>query len=266
MVNGLRTSDWVALVYFLYLAGVCWLRPLTLRKRLVVSGVSLVTAAIVVGASRARPIVHDWAPMLYLTVGYYLTGWLYVGPSLGLETWLREWDRKLLGDPTRRFARWPAWLVAYLNVVYTFCFLLLPAGFAVLLAGGHADFADHYWTMVLAADLGAFAPLSVFQTRPPWRLEPPAQLPGRAAHELASTMVRHATIGVNTFPSGHVAVSFAVAIAVAAAMPIAGTVLLVIAASITVACVVGRYHYAMDAVTGLLLAAFVWGAVSMLGT
>src|SRR6266850_733114 len=132
------------------------------------------------------------------------------------------------------------------------------SGHAVRAATGRSALADHYWTMVLAADLGAFAPLSVFQTRPPWILEPAPDLPARSVHRMASFMVRHATIGVNTFPSGHVAVSLAVAFAVIDAMPLVGTLLLVVAGSIAIACVVGRYHYAMDVVAGALLAVLVW--------
>jgi membrane-associated phospholipid phosphatase len=78
-------------------------------------------------------------------------------------------------------------------------------------------------------------------------------------------MVRHATIRVNTFPSGHVAVSLAVAIAVAGVMPAVGAVLFLIAISIAVACVVGRYHYAMDVVAGAALAAVVWAVAHLCG-
>jgi len=48
-------------------------------------------------------------------------------------------------------------------------------------------------------------------------------------------------------------------------MPIAGGVLFALAASIAVACVVGRYHYIVDVATGLALAAFVWAAVVLGG-
>ena len=78
-------------------------------------------------------------------------------------------------------------------------------------------------------------------------------------------MVRHATIGVNTFPSGHVAVSLAVALAVIGSMPLAGVVLLVLAVSISIACVVGRYHYAVDVIAGAMVAAVVYAAVTIFG-
>jgi hypothetical protein len=69
--------------------------------------------------------------------------------------------------------------------------------------------------------------------------------------------VEHGTIRVNTFPSGYVAVSFAVAAAVFGALPAAGALLFGLSCSIAVACIVGRYHYVMDVVTGALLAAVV---------
>jgi membrane-associated phospholipid phosphatase len=106
---------------------------------------------------------------------------------------------------------------------------------------------------VLAADLGAFAPLSVFQTRPPWRIEKPAVLAASRLHGLASFVVKNATTGANTFPSGHVAVTIAVALGVMSALPLLGGFLLVIAASIAVACVVGRYHYTVDVIAGAAL-------------
>jgi membrane-associated phospholipid phosphatase len=71
---------------------------------------------------------------------------------------------------------------------------------------------------------------------------------------------------VNTFPSGHVAVSLAAAAAVMSSMRVTGTVFFVLAASVSVACIVGRYHYVVDVVAGALLAAAVWIAVSVCGT
>jgi membrane-associated phospholipid phosphatase len=63
---------------------------------------------------------------------------------------------------------------------------------------------------------------------------------------------------VNTFPSGHAAGSLAVALAVIGTLPSAGAVLIVLAAAICVACVVGRYHYVIDVVAGAAVALAVW--------
>jgi membrane-associated phospholipid phosphatase len=225
-----------------------------MARRAVITAVSLALVALIVAVPRTvSPALRDWAPFLYVSVAYYLTGYLFIAPSEHLEAWLLKWDHRWLGDPTTRFAHWPWWLVAYLDVIYTGCALLLPGGFAALALTGHSSSANRYWTMVLAADLGAFAPLSVFQTRPPWRIEKPAVLAASRLHGLASFVVKNATTGANTFPSGHVAVTIAVAVGVMSALPLLGGFLLVIAASIAVACVVGRYHYTVDVIAGAAL-------------
>jgi len=223
-------------------------------RRAVITAISLVLVAVIVLVARdAPPFARDWAPFLYVSVAYYLTGHLFIAPSPRLEAWLLKWDHRWLGDPTTRFARWPWWVIAYLDVIYTLCFLLLPGGFATLVLAGHSAHANRYWTLVLAADLGAFAPLSVFQTRPPWAIEKPAVLAASRLHALASGVVKSATIGVNTFPSGHVAVTIAVACGVISSLPGVGLVLILCAASIAVACVVGRYHYTVDVLAGAAL-------------
>jgi len=143
--------------------------------------------------------------------------------------------------------------------------LLVPAGFALLSATGRAALADRYWTMVASAEFGAFVPLAVIQTRPPWQVERTAALPDRAVHRFAARMVRALTINANTFPSGHVAGSLAVALALVGPMPWAGAACLLLATSISVACVVGRYHYIVDGVTGAALAVAIWGIVAAAG-
>jgi membrane-associated phospholipid phosphatase len=70
---------------------------------------------------------------------------------------------------------------------------------------------------------------------------------------------------VNTFPSGHVAVTIAVAVGVISTLPVTGAILLGLAASISVACVVGRYHYAVDVLAGAALGTIVCTVVEICG-
>ncbi len=63
-----------------------------------------------------------------------------------------------------------------------------------------------------------------------------------------------ASVQWNTFPSGHTAASVAAALAVGSSIPQAGVVLGVLAVSIAIGSVVGRYHYTADAITGALIA------------
>ncbi len=262
----MRSSEWIPLLYFIYLALVSWLRPVPLARRAAITSISAATIAIVwLIADHAPAVVRDWAPFLYVSIAYYLTGYLFVEPSTTLEAWLLKWDHRWLGDPTTRFAKWPWWLIAYLDIIYMLCAVLLPAGYAALAFSGHSFRANRYWTMVLAADLAAFAPLSVFQTRPPWALERPPVLAASGVHRFISYVVRNATTGVNTFPSGHVAVTIAVALGVISSLPLVGTLLLVCAASIAVACVVGRYHYTVDVLAGAAVGLMVCAVTAMFG-
>jgi membrane-associated phospholipid phosphatase len=260
-----RSSELIPFWYFAYVGVAAWVRPLTWRRRMIATAIVALMLTAIWAGRRLPGDMRDWAPFAYVSVGYYVIGYLFVCPSRTLEAWLAAWDRRLLGDPTTRFADWPAWFVGTIECLYMATFLILPAGFLLLWLSGRSELANHYWTLVLAADLAAFAPLAVFQTRPPWVLEPPAVLPDRSVRRLASLMVRQATIQANTFPSGHVAVSFAVAAALVSAMPVVSIGFFTAAAGITLACVVGRYHYVIDVIAGLLVALLVTGAAALWG-
>jgi membrane-associated phospholipid phosphatase len=228
------------------------------RRACVIAAAALSGGAVWMIAHAAPAVVRDWAPLAYILAGYFLSGYLFAAPSLQIESWLMRWDRRLLGDPATRFVLWPRALVASLELIYMGCFLLIPAGLAILVYTGHVALADRYWTMVMGAEFAAFAPLAFIQTRPPWALERKPALADPAIHRLASQMVQHLTIGVNTFPSGHAAGSLAVALAVIGALPGPGVVLLLLAVAICIACVVGRYHYIVDIAAGAAVAAALW--------
>ena len=114
---------------------------------------------------------QEMLPPLVILAGYFLSGRFFVKPSPSFEAWLIAWDRRLLGDPPTRFAHWPRALLAYLEVVYMGCAVLVPAGFASLAWTGRASLADSYWTLVIGAEFGSFASLGVVQARPPWMVE-----------------------------------------------------------------------------------------------
>ena len=91
----MRSSEWIALLYFLYLATVCWLRPVPAPRRAVITAVSLVLVAVIALVAHDAPsFARDWAPFLYVSVAYYLTGHLFVAPSARLEAWLLKWDHR----------------------------------------------------------------------------------------------------------------------------------------------------------------------------
>ena len=255
----MRSFEWIAASYFLYIGVACWLPRLSIARRSFLMGASAAAAGTVVAIARSEAAwIRDVAPMAYILAGYFLSGYLYASPSLATEAWLMRWDQRLLGDPAMRFVRWPRVLVAALEVIYMGCFLLIPAGAGLLALTGHGALLDRYWTMVVGSEFAAFGPLAFIQTRPPWVLERKPQLADKTIHHLATQMVERVSIGVNTFPSGHAAVSLAVALGVIGTLPWAGTVLLGLAIGICIACVVGRYHYWIDVAAGAVVALAFW--------
>jgi membrane-associated phospholipid phosphatase len=254
-----RSFEWISCAYFGYLIVACWVPRLSIGRRAFLIAASASAAGIVVLIARAgSPLMRACAPMGYILAGYFLSGYLFASPSPSVEAWLMAWDHRLFGDPATRFVGWPRPLVAGLELIYMGCFLLIPAGAGLLVSTGHFDLIDRYWTMVVGAEFAAFAPLAFIQTRPPWALDRKPELADPAIHRLASQMVQHLSIGVNTFPSGHAAASLAVALAVIGTLPAAGLLLLALAAGICVACVVGRYHYAVDVAAGAGVALLFW--------
>ena len=66
------------------------------------------------------------------------------------------------------------------------------------------------------------------------------------------------SVQVNTFPSGHASVVVAAALALTSASASVGVLMLIVAASITTATVLGRYHYTVGSVLGVLVGGLGW--------
>jgi membrane-associated phospholipid phosphatase len=261
-----RSAEWIAIVYFAVLAVAALTRPLPSSRRVANLLTSVAMLFVVAGTARwGSSVVRDLAPLLVILVGYYLSGQFFIQPSLPLERWLMRWDRRLFGDPATRFAAWPRTWTTLLESAYVATFLVLPLGCATLFAGGHEPAVSRYWTIVTAAEFGAFAPLAFIQSRPPWALEPARQHDPAALRRFGLFWVKRTSHCANTFPSGHAAGSLAVAFGVLPVMPIAGGALLALAIAICVASVVGRYHYAVDVVAGAALAVAIAAAVWLSG-
>jgi membrane-associated phospholipid phosphatase len=114
---------------------------------------------------------------------------------------------------------------------------------------------DRYWTTILLAVLTSYVLYPFFPLTPPRVLF--HDLPYRdkyfALRRLNEGLLRFNGDQPSLFPSGHVAGVTATALAVCALLPRAGIAFLIAAASVAIATVVGRYHYAVDALAGALV-------------
>jgi membrane-associated phospholipid phosphatase len=264
-----RVSESLAVIYFAYLSAAALVCRLPASRRIRVwlaSAVLFACDAMVVLAPQTATTaeLRDWLPAPVILLAYYATGAFFVEPSARAESWLRHLDDRWIKRES--LERIPRAATVYLDLVYNGCFVLIPAGFAVLAWTGRAAQSDRYWTLVSAAEFASFSTLPWFQARPPWAVEGSRPIDRTAMRRFSLSWVNHTSIRATTFPSGHVSASLAAAFALIGSMPVVGVVFLVLAVSISVACVTGRYHYVVDVVAGAALAIVLWLAVAFLST
>jgi hypothetical protein len=201
-------------------------------------------------------------PSLLLLAGYRLSGLLFVRIDARVEDALLALDRSWLGQAgvMHAYAAAPRAVREYLETSYLLVYAALPAGALALVGTGHASLLDTYWSVVLSAEFICYGMLPWIQTRPPMLREDDAMAPPPVSgvRRLNQMIARRASIRANTIPSGHAAGALAVALVVMSASPAIGLMFLVLAMSIAVASVLGRYHYALDSVLGILVAVLVW--------
>jgi membrane-associated phospholipid phosphatase len=256
----LRVSEWIGIGYFAYLAAMARFAHVSpARKRRVVGIASLLIASIVVLGTRsgsAATIARDWMPLLYVLFGYWLPANLAGAPNSVLERTLLDLDHRLfgMGGLSKFVDRAPRFVIESFELAYLFCYPLLPIGFASLLLAGFRAEVDQFWTTVMLASFMCYGFLPWLPTRAPRAIEAAPPRPRWSIRTMNLLVLDRASVQLNTFPSGHTAASLATALAVGAHSTVAGFLLALIAVSIAAGSVVGRYHYAADAVTGAVVA------------
>lgn len=223
--------------------------------------------------SRLLAALRNWLPLALILVAYRESG-LFVRPDLShrLDQLFVIWDRYILGNEwtLSAIAAGGHWLAGYLEIAYLFCYPLVPIGLVAVLLhdrrtgrafspggdhgqGGAASTVavDHFWTTVLLAAFCAYGAFPFFPLTPPRVLY--HDMPGvsfsfwRGANVW---LLDHYGVQACIFPSGHVAVVTATALAIRRRQPRLGLVFLWAAFSIAVATVLLRYHYAADTLAG----------------
>lgn len=239
----------VSVVYFLLLAIGATVAPVPFRRAVRGGAASCAVALFIVGASRKLPgDVRVWFPLFYLPIGYWLPSMLTAAPGESrFETWLRDHDEA--------WRRWIGVLSPFaagtLELAYLACYLVVPLAFVIVWAFGTPQQVERFWVAVLLAGFACYITL-------PWLVSrPPRMLGGRPARRgVASfnvSLLGRVSHQFNTFPSGHVAVATAVALAVFPVSRLAGVIFGVVAAGIAAGAAAGRYHYGIDVVVGTIV-------------
>jgi membrane-associated phospholipid phosphatase len=256
-LRGWEAASLIAFGYSALSAAV--LRPgVAASVRVRALGASLAGVAIIATSVIAPPnvVLHGWLlPPLLLFLFYWTTGLLFVRPMKPVEDAFMQIDRAL--HIHELSARTPKWLADVLEFSYAGVYGLIPVALVFHLWLATSPDIDRFWTVILVTDFVCFGFLPWIQTRPPRALEAgePWTSPLRS---LNLRVLGAASIRVNTFPSGHAAEGLAAALLVASLSPPIFAWMLLAALSVSAGAVLGRYHYAVDAFTGWIVALTVW--------
>jgi membrane-associated phospholipid phosphatase len=213
---------------------------------------SIAVTVLAIAARWLSPDLRAWCGNLYLVAGYWIPAMLVTAPheASRFERWLLRND-----EQWRRFAvALPAWATSILELSYLLCYVSVPAAFVFVWATGTPADVDRFWTAVLLSGFLCYGTLPWLTSRPPRivRGVPPAQGRLRALNQFVLAHMGH---GLNTFPSGHVALSVAAALQVLPTSQPVGMALLLVAFGIGAGALAGRYHYSVDVVLGAAIGA-----------
>ena len=237
--------EWLAVAYFLVLLAAV---PRASRPR---RGAAFVCGAIalVIVARFALPwAARVWLAHAYLLLGYWIpAAFVPDAPNERFQRWLArtDWTRawRIRGTMARHV----------LEVAYLCCYPLVPAAFAIVFAFGSAEDVARFWIAVLSAGYACYITLPWIPARPPRLVDVESSVLPHAVATVNAAVLGRVSHQLVTFPSGHVAVSVAAALAVWRVWPEAGVAFGAIALLIAVAAVAGRYHYLIEVVLGLVV-------------
>jgi membrane-associated phospholipid phosphatase len=204
-------------------------------------------------------IARDWVPLVLTLVAYLEMDWFApLARDYNRELLWVEWDRSLLYGAGLQHAieSLGAVLPAYLEFCYFLVYGVGAFSVAVLYFLDRRELVNRLLLMYLTGTLIAYALFPYFPSDPPRTLFGGSDLPNVATplRQFNLWIVSGYGIHSSVFPSAHVSSAFSAAWALLWLLPDKrrfGWGMLAYAASVAVATVYGRYHYAVDGVAGL---------------
>jgi membrane-associated phospholipid phosphatase len=265
----LRKPELTALALLFYLAALGPLLPgrprADGRVLLLALAVTIALLALAWGEARIHPlafsIARDWIALGLVLTCYRTLDWFSPVRYAGFleHSWVRldqlvliKWGLRAAIESTGKL------LPFYLELCYLLTSAAGAAGLAVLYLNRKRDRCDQFLFVYLLGTLAVYALIPFFPSQPPRTAFPFAQAPTvqTVIRSVNLALLGKAGIHSGVFPSAHVSSTFAAAWGMWLAIPersFYGWLFLLYAASVAVATVYGRYHYAVDAVAGIVV-------------
>jgi membrane-associated phospholipid phosphatase len=253
--------------YFGYVALISGAFPLGPDVRLLPFAVALLAPALLgllaYGERRASreffSIARDWVPLALTLLAYREMDWF--SPSARdhhLELSWIAWDRSILHGAglQRAIESLSALLPAYLELCYLLVYAVGPFAVAVMYFQRRRERVNQVLFLYLLGTLLAYALFPYFPSEPPRTFFGGTDLPNVVTPLRTFNLWIVGGYGIHSsvFPSAHVSSAFSASWALLLFLPDRkrfGYGMLIYAASVAVATVYGRYHYAVDAAAGL---------------
>ena len=261
-----RSSEWLLIVYFVYVALISTAFSLPGQVAWRPFAVAMLVAGLIVafgyGESReyAEPfsIARDWLAVALVLVAYREMDWFgFLHHDYHLEMRWIEWDRWLLyrAGAQRAIESLGALIPLYLELCYLLVYAVGPFAVAVLYFERRRDLVNALLSVYLLGTLLAYALFPFFPSDPPRMVFGGSDMPNlvTAVRRFNLWIVNGYGIHSSVFPSAHVSSAFSAAWALLLLLPRKksfGMGMLIYAVSVSVATVYGRYHYLADVLAG----------------
>jgi membrane-associated phospholipid phosphatase len=264
----LRSSEWLLIGFFGYVSIISFAlfqyqpRSHALPFALAL-GIPVLLMALALGEAKVHreffSVVRDWVPLVMTLVAYREMDWFSpLVRNHHLEIKWIVWDRWLLYDAglQRGIEAFGAIGPAYLEFCYLLVYAAGPFAVALMYVAQRRDRVNRVVSLYLLGTLLAYALFPFFPSEPPRTVFAGADLPGivTVLRRFNLWIVGGYGIHSSVFPSAHVSSAFSAAFALLLFLPERkwfGWGMVLYAASVAIATVHGRYHYAVDAIAGL---------------
>jgi membrane-associated phospholipid phosphatase len=200
--------------------------------------------------------LRDWLTVALFLVPYWQTGEFFQEPNQRIEKRLLAFDRWLMPGAAGTSGTARTGFGLTLEVAYLFCYPLVPLGLVALYAAGRRSDVSSFWLVVLIATYLCYAITPFVPAYPPRDLAGCQRGPTRDGRTRLFNrwILQHGSIHAISFPSAHVASSFAVSLVLLRFVPAVGAVFLFVSIWIALGAVIGRYHFALDVLLGAVTA------------
>lgn len=265
----LRRAEWVIVTFFAYLATLGFVRSLSAAQVMVLCTLPFTLwFSWRVECSASRPwsrVLREWSSLGVILTAYWILDWFTAPPMLSVQAQWVRWDRMLLDDIGLRqlIESCGSVLPALLETVYLGLYAVPVAALGIVHGFGERNQTYRFLCVLFLGTLSAYAMLPLFPVRSPRVAFPDQDLPHfyGTARQINVWLLDHLDISTSVFPSGHVAVAFSTAFGLLAVFRHRRRMWIpafVAAGIVYAATIYGRYHYSVDGLASIALAAAAW--------